>query len=91
VLVYETAKTAESIGTTFKEKKSQEIECPAGDTAVGGGVQWVTGKVGVGSVVAASAPVKTSKGWRAEMIQTFAAGSKASSGEFKAWVVCSHP
>jgi hypothetical protein len=90
VLDYVTATTAASIGTGFKAKQSQEIECPAGDTVVGGGSRWVT--VSVGSVLAESAPVKASKGWRVEMIQTFQSlGSKSTSGTFKVWAVCSHP
>jgi hypothetical protein len=90
LIKYETTATAATIRTSFKEKESQEIECPTGFTAVGGGVQWVT--VGVGSVVAESAPAKASKGWRVEMIQTFvSSGSKSTTGTFKVWVVCSHP
>jgi hypothetical protein len=89
---YVTAKTAAKIGTSFKEKESQEVECPTGDTVVGGGASWVPLEVSVGSVVAESAPVKASKGWRVEMIQTFvAAGSKSTRGEFKVWAICSHP
>jgi hypothetical protein len=90
VIKYETTTTAATIRTSFKEKESQEIECPTGFTVVGGGVQWVT--VGVGSVVTESAPVKASKGWRVEMIQTFVStGSKSTTGTFKVWAICSHP
>jgi hypothetical protein len=92
VLDYVTAKIAAKIGTSFKEKQSQEVECPTGDTVVGGGSSWVPGEVSVGSAIAESAPVKASKGWRVEMIQTFvSSGSKSTRGEFKVWTICSHP